>query len=350
MQQNPFTISFGRVNSEIIGRDSSLLPIMDDFSSSSPRSTIYVITGPRGCGKTVSLSHLIDMYCEKKDWVVARISMCETMLEQMASILYEHGLTKFSFLKKEFSFSFHGISFSVEGKEKVSSVQAYLSKLLAYYKKKNIKVLVAVDDVAKTPAMVDFIRAYQGFLIDHYDVRLLFTGLYKNISKLENDRSLTFLYRAPKISLPPLSLHQIATSYQNVFALSIDESLSLSKLTGGYALAFQILGDILYRSGKRKIDAELLSDYDARLAEWSYEFIWSELTDQEKKVMTFIAHGKDGNQELMDELSISKGNLAIYKQKLAKEGLLDVSTRGKSRFILPRFGEYILFQEKLAEN
>ncbi len=163
MEENPFTISFGRVNSEMIGRDSSLSPIMEDFSSSSPRSTIYVITGPRGYGKTVSLPRFIDVFREKKDWVVARISLGDDMLEQTAGILYEHGLTKFSFLKKEFSFSFQGVSFSVKGNEEVSSIQVYLSKLLAYYKKKNINVLIAIDDVAKTPAMVNFVRAYQGF-------------------------------------------------------------------------------------------------------------------------------------------------------------------------------------------
>lgn len=50
----------------------------------------------------------------------------------------------------------------------------------------------------KTSGTSNFIKAYQGFLIDHHDVRLLMTGLAKNISKLESDRSLTFLYRAPK--------------------------------------------------------------------------------------------------------------------------------------------------------
>ncbi len=350
MQINPFTISFGRVNSEIIGRDSALLPIVDDFLSPLPRTTIYVLTGPRGCGKTVSLSHLVDLFRDKNDWVVARITLGNDMLEQMASILYEHGLTKFSFLKKEFSFSFQGVSFSVSGNERASSIQVYLSKLLAYYKKKNIKVLVAIDDVAKTPAMVDFVRTYQGFLIDHYDIRLLLTGLYKNISKLESDRSLTFLYRSPKISLPPLSLSSIAASYRSVFAFTDDEALSFSKLTNGYALAFQVLGDILYQSKKREADKELLADYDSKLAEWSYDIIWSECTEQDKKIMSLIAHDKDDNQTVMETLSISKGNLAIYKQKLAKEGLIDVSKRGQMSFILPRFKEFILFQEKLAED
>ncbi len=161
---------------------------------------------------------------------------------------------------------------------------------------------------------------------------------------------MTFLYRAPKINLQSLPLAQIALSYQSIFRMSDEESISFSKLTKGYALAFQILGDILFQTKKTKIDKALLSSYDAKLAEWSYEITWKELTEQEKRILTLLAHGKDGNKELIDALSVSKENLVIYKQKLAKEGLVDVSIRGKMRFFLPRFKDFVLFQEKLAEE
>lgn len=106
--------------------------------------------------------------------------------------------------------------------------------------------------------MVNFIRTYQGFLIDHHDVRLLLTGLYKNISKLEAERSLTFLFRAPKIQLSSLSLLAIAQSYESVFHMNEDEALETAKLTKGYALAYQILGDILFRKGKKEITSAVL--------------------------------------------------------------------------------------------
>ncbi len=55
------------------------------------------------------------------------------------------------------------------------------------------------------------------------------TGLYKNISKLEEDRSLTFLFRAPKLRLSPLSLLSIANSYQTTFSLDEAEAAKLAK-------------------------------------------------------------------------------------------------------------------------
>ena len=269
------------------------------------------------------------------------------MLEQMASLLYENGLTKLSFLKTEFSFSFHGISFSVKGDKEVSSVHVYLSKLLEYYKKKNIHVLVAIDDVAKNKGMMEFIRAFQGFLIDHYDVRLLMTGLHKNISKLEEDRSLTFLFRAPKLHLPPLSLLSIANSYQNTFSLNEVEAAKLAKITNGYAMAYQLLGDILFRLDKKELDHDVIKEYDQKLSEWSYELIWLKLTEKEKQILTCIAKGKSSNVEILETLNMTKGNLAIYKKNLADEGLIDVSLCGKSKFVLPRFDKFILTREML---
>lgn len=149
--------------------------------------------------------------------------------------------------------------------------------------------------------------------------------------------------------LSPLSLYLVAASYQSIFKISEDESLALAKITKGYAFGYQALGDILYRSHKAKIDKEVLREFDNKLAEWSYEMIWSELSDREKQILTLIAKKKGSNQSLMKELNISKGNLAIYKKQLANEGLIDVKQRGVSSFMLPRFDNFILFQKKLLE-
>ena len=136
MKENPFSISFGRVNQKAIDRQEEMAPIYDDFLAGSPRNTIYVITGPRGSGKTVALAGILENFRQRSDWVVARLSQGDNMLEQMASLLYEHGLTKFKFLKAEFSFSFHGVSFNVKGDKPATSIQTYLSDLLSYYKKR----------------------------------------------------------------------------------------------------------------------------------------------------------------------------------------------------------------------
>jgi energy-coupling factor transporter ATP-binding protein EcfA2 len=348
--ENPFSISFGRTNERIIQRDQEIQPIFEDFNEEHTRNTVYILTGPRGCGKTVTLSHVLDEYRNKKNWVVARLSQGDDMLEQMASLLYENGLTKLKSLKVEFSFSFQGISFQVKGDKPVSSIHVYLEKLLEYYQKKGIHVLVAIDDVTKNDGMVNFIRAYQGFLIDHYDVRLLMTGLNKNISKLETDKSLTFLFRAPKIQLSPLSIMSISYSYQTTFHISEQEAISLAKFTKGYAMAYQLLGDILFRNNATSLNVKLTKEFDLKISDWSYEIIWSELTENERKILTLISDGITSNQNIIEKLNISKGNLAIYKKKLSDEGLLNTSSRGKSDFSLPRFDKFIKYKNSLIND
>ena len=53
------------------------------------------------------------------------------------------------------------------------------------------------------------------------------TGLYKNVSKLQDDKSPTFLYKTPKINLEALNISSIATSYKNILDFTEDKSIKL---------------------------------------------------------------------------------------------------------------------------
>ncbi len=343
---NLFSPLINKSNMNFIERDKEIQPIFEDFNSEYVRNTVYTITGPRGCGKTVTLSHILDIYRAKDDWIVARLTQSKNMLEQLASILYDTGVSKIKQLKLEFSFSFSGLTFQIKGEKPVTSISTYLEKLFKYFTDKGIHILIAIDDVAKNEEIIEFVRAYQGFLIDHYDIRLLMTGLRKNITKLENDKTITFLHRSPKIMLSSLSIPLIADSYRETFNIEETEAIKLAKFTKGYAMAYQLLGDILFRNNVTTLSEKIIREFDLKIGEWSYDIIWDELTISEQNILTEIAKNKSSNQEIMDSLGISKGNLAIYKKKLADEGIINTSLRGKSEFVLPRFDNYILEKEK----
>lgn len=61
-------------------------------------------------------------------------------------------------------------------------------------------------------------------------VFLLMTGLYDNIKNLQDEKTLTFLYRAPRINLEPLNLNLIALKYQEVFNLTEAEAKKMAML------------------------------------------------------------------------------------------------------------------------
>lgn len=54
-------------------------------------------------------------------------------------------------------------------------------------------------------------------------------------------------------------------------------------------MAYQLLGDIIFRTGEKTASQRVLREFDVKLGEWSYEIIWSELSEQEKKILSLIA-------------------------------------------------------------
>ncbi len=80
-----------------------------------------------------------------------------------------------------------------------------------------------------------FASTFQILVRNDLPIFLLMTGLYDNIKNLQDEKSLRFLYRAPKINLGPLNMNAIKDKYQEVFSLNDNDAGSMSKLMGGYA-------------------------------------------------------------------------------------------------------------------
>ena len=116
-----------------------------------------------------------------------------------------------------------------------------------YLREKKIKVLILIDDIACNDNVKAFIYSYQSLLRDSCDIFLLMTGLFENISELENSNNLTFLLRTSKIFLNKLNLRAITYSYKEIFEISEDAAFNLAKLTNGYAYAYQLLGNLLFK-------------------------------------------------------------------------------------------------------
>ena len=193
MKNNPFTITFGIEPSAPIKRIVEAEKIIDDFSSDPIGNHVYIITGPRGCGKTVLLSCVANMLSKDKDWIVVDPGPKDNILENIASEIYETTKAKKLFLNGEFSFSFQGLTFSLKGKEPVTTAISLIKKMVGYLNKRGKRILITIDEADNSEQMKLFIQAYQSLIRQNYQIMLLMTGLYENISKLQDDKSLTFL-------------------------------------------------------------------------------------------------------------------------------------------------------------
>ena len=78
-------------------------------------------------------------------------------------------------------------------------IETALARMLDSLRKHHKKVLVTIDEVTNNQNMRIFASSFQIFIRHDLPLFLLMTGLYENINKLQNEDSLTFLYRAPKI-------------------------------------------------------------------------------------------------------------------------------------------------------
>lgn len=337
---NLFDLTFGKLPNNFLSRDNLISEICYDFCSEVPSSNLYVISGVRGSGKTVLLNKVHNMMSEEEDWVTVKVNPDRDILEQIASSIYENENDKHLFLKSSFSFSFHGLMFSIEGKTPVSNVKSLLEKMLVHLKKHNKKLLISIDEATNSKEMKSFAHDFQTFLGDGYDIFLLMTGLYENINSLQNNKTLTFLYRAPKIYLEPLDLVDIFNSYKKIFSDEKESTIKeLTLLTSGYAYAYQLLGTLFTK--EEKINNKLLEDYDKKLKDYCYDKIYDSIPSSELTLLkTIPQNGKCTSRYIVENCKMSIKQISVLKDRLIKRGILR-NQKGVFEILLPRFTNYI---------
>lgn len=343
--KNPFNITFGELPASLVSREKEVNLIKNTFDNEKPDSKVFIISGPRGSGKTVLLTYLTQEF-KKEGYLCVDLNPFEDLNEQLASKIYDQGKLKKLFLHPEFSFSFKGLTFSLKGDVELNNISTLLDKMLSYLKKKNMRILLTLDDVSTTEYVKSFIFSYQQMVRNNFDVFLLMTGLYENVSELEKNKSLTVFIRAPKINLEPLNLFEITYLYKNLLSLDENEAIKYTKLTKGYAYGYQLIGSLLFNNGT---DANILDEYDAKLIQNSYLLTWEKLTKKEKDFL--IALSETNNQKgLKEKLNMSNGNLQTYKKRLIDKGLITSKERGKIDFVLPRFKNFIRLEKELNDD
>lgn len=335
--QNPFSLTFGKEPLTMIDRDFQLSEIEDSFLEDNPSSQIYMITGVRGSGKTVALTSLYKSFKKRKDWIVVELNSSLDLLKQLMSELYEiPSLTKL-FIDAKIDLSFFGFGVSLGKSTPIINESTAIERMLKEINKKNKKVLICIDEATNSENMKIFASTFQILIRHDLPLYLIMTGLPQYIDLLQNEDTLTFLYRAPKITLNNLNTISIADSYSKTLKVDDKKAMDLAKQTRGYAFAYQAIGRLYFEDGKLN-----LNKLDSILSERVYEKIWNELPNKEKEVVLAIANGNTTIKDIRNVTKISSSDMSTYRLRLMRKGIVDSSQRGKLNFTLPRFGEVIL--------
>ena len=336
---NPFTLLFGKEPTVAISRAAQANEIIDSFTEGSQQ--IYMITGVRGSGKTVFMTEIAKELQDDSQWNTVELNSSQDLLMDLATSLASENKLAQIFQRGNINLSFFGIGLEVKGSVPITNVQVAITRMLENLKKHNKKVLVCIDEVISTDYMKAFAGAFQIFVRQDLPIYLLMTGLYENINNLQNEKNLTFLYRAPKVELKPLNINTISANYQKSFNIDQNKALEMAKLTKGYSFAFQVLGHFTWKKDGDYNKA--LLDYQQYLEDYVYEKIWSELSAGDKKLAYGIAKSESGKaKEIKDFLGIGNNEYTPYRDRLVKRGIVDGSEHGRLRFVLPLFEKYVI--------
>ncbi|MBR1477292.1 MAG: ATP-binding protein [Lachnospiraceae bacterium] len=343
--QNPFSLSFGKTPQQYISRLSQTDRILESFNADNSPAQVFMLTGIRGSGKTVMMTNIANQLRENNEWIVIELNPERDMLNALAAAIY--ALPEFHklFIKAKLDFSALGLGVSVESATPVTDVEVALDRMFEEISRVKRKVLITVDEVINNPNVRIFAASFQIFIRKDYPVYLLMTGLYENIYNLQNEKSLTFLYRAPKIFLEPLNYTAMASQYKSIFSLSDEQAQKMAAATKGYSYAFQVLGYLFWEHSAAQIE-DILPDYDQYLEEYVYEKIWSELSDNDKKVLIEMVKKRETKVTAIREgISMSTSEFSVYRDRLKRKGIIEANQYGHIRLLLPRFEEFISRKE-----
>lgn len=339
--QNPFTLTFGKSPLEPVERPVQTNEIIEAFTADPINQQMFIITGVRGSGKTVMMTEISHRLRKKEDWVVIELNPATDLLQGTLSKLNSNQVCAGMIKSAKIDLSFFGFGVSIEGAVQITDTETAIIAILEKMKKSEKRLLITIDEVTNSEYMHVFASAFQIFVRQDMPVFLLATGLYENIDELQNEKSLTFLYRAPKIQLKPLNKQAIVNKYKSIFEIEVDQATQMADLTKGYSFAFQVLG---YLTWNHHGDYNAVrGEYEQYLSEFVYDKIWSELSQKDRMVARGIADVEGGKvKDIREHLHMETNEFNPYRKRLIKKGILSGETRGYVYFTLPLFEEYVM--------
>ena len=336
---NPYSLTFGKEPLQVISRMAQMDEIIESFVADQPLQQIYMITGVRGSGKTVFMTEVAKDIEKRKDWIVISLNPEKDLLEGLAAKLTSEISISSIIKNAKINLSVFGFGAEISGVAPINDIEVAIEKILENLNKHGKRILITIDEVTNTQSMRVFSSAFQIFIRKDLPLFLLMTGLYENIDDLQNEKSLTFLYRAPKMILSPLNMGSMADNYEKNVKVERNKAVEMAKMTRGYSFAFQVLG---YYACEMDDDKKVYSSFKQRLEEYVYEKIWSELSGNDKSVLFAIANSNEGKISAVREiLNMDTNHFNPYRKRLIRKGVINGDERGYVKFTLPLFEEFV---------
>jgi hypothetical protein len=356
-----FIPAFGNRPDALVGREDVISAFREGLDGSpGNRNRAMMLIGQRGMGKTALLMEMADV-AEASEFVTASVLADERMLDEAIHLIqikgarYVKGRAKGV---KSVNASALGFSVGLTFSDNVAKNHGFrikLSLLCDELAKAGRGVLILVDEVqAGTSEMRELAAAYQHLVGERKNIAIVMAGLPSAISDVLNDDILTFLNRAYKQEIGPLSLSEISVYYASVFhrrGKQINAKLLESAVlaTRGYPYLLQLIGYYLlkYTAGAKRIKEEVveLSIHSAKrdLIESIYKPALKPLSEKDLAFLRAMSEDETSSAiaDVRQRLGESQAMAQQYRARLIASGVIAPTGRGKLEYTLPYLREYL---------
>lgn len=359
MPRNPFTPNFGQVPYFVAGREFLIEEITDAFEAGFGHPSLTsLFVGARGTGKTALLSLLAGI-AQERGWIAVNVACIEGMLDD---IFQQSILAASEFVEPTQKRRLKGVSLAQAVALEWENEQAgdlnwrsRMSSLLDQLAQKDVGLLVTIDEVDPSlTEMIHFASTYQLFVREGRKVAVLMAGLPSHVSRLLNDKSVSFLRRACRYELGRIEDHEAKEAFEKTVEsagkrFAPDALAHAVKSAEGFPYMIQLVG---FRTWQEAGDANLIDLASAEAGslraalDMEHRVLQASLRELSRGDLRFLEamledEGDSAVSDLEQRLGESSGYVARYRRRLIDRGIIGPRGRGRLGFDLPGLREYI---------
>lgn len=358
---NPFEPTFGRTPPLLVGRDAAIADVAESVERVGGSALATLVTGARGSGKTVLLNAFEDV-ARSQGWIVFSEAATPGLIDRLITDRLIPLLDELDGDGPYELRSLSGMGFGAswergdrtDGQTR-PGFRPLLETITDRLAEQGVGLMVSVDEVHRSA--IDDLRelttAVQHGFREERPLALVAAGLPSAVADLLNDDVLTFLRRAHRVELGPVSPDDVALG----LARPLDDAgrkITTNALrravtaTEGYPFMIQLVGDELYRSTPDVVIDVGAADVAIpaaarRLGRLVHETALADLSVIDRSFLVAMAHDDSASRmgDIATRLGVDANYASQYRLRLLASGVIRSAGHGLVDFELPYLRDYL---------
>ena len=362
---NPFRPDFGRSPLVWSGRDELLGPYRKTMSQREwSISRSIVISGMRGTGKTVLLNEMED-FAQSQGWVVLRSDATNTAYDDMVYTTIPRAMEAYTLpTKKITAVSVAGVGSVQMDEDAADRPRPQLADSLRQLEMRVLErgagLLITVDEAQHFDA--DFIHALANAVQllnrDDLPVALVMAGLNEGVNELLSLPGTTFLRRARRYKLGPLTPAEARENFAETAGTTNttfdpDALDAITSFSHGFPYLIQLAGWLSWERAheqQTQITVDIVESItDRAIVELGNQVHAPQLRDlpaAQRKFLRAMAAVADDNQvaeiaAIAEHMGVTAKSLSTVRARLIEDELLVPVERGTLMMTMPYFANYL---------